>query len=371
MEELDAVGDRQLYVGTPHIEDTIYNTLENDRSFNVLKKLVWRDEAHTVPQCPEMHSIEWIEEKQRKNRAGHFKSQYLLIPARSVEAQFSFDRVNVTNDALVESDWETRVSIRGQRSVFYIGDEEVVDIRAYWDPASGLKNRDDSVIAVVAKTCDDSVHVVHVEALPAAEGNDYDAQCHVVLDVCRRHFVNEVLVETNFNPILESQLKKYAKERRGRRLRVRGVRRTTATRKMDFIADTLDALMRTGLLCVNEQVLGTDFKNQLESFPFGRHDDILDAIAGAVDELIPTRVRGEAWMVEPKFIGGEIDMNIAPSENSDRMECLIIAAVGRGGQSVIEIHEIERNWKDGFSGLRKREFPQTVEVGGAFAEILD
>jgi hypothetical protein len=49
---------------------------------------------------------------------------------------------------------------------FWINDEQIKSIKAYWDAASGLRNRDHSVVAVAARTYSDNVYVVACEALP-------------------------------------------------------------------------------------------------------------------------------------------------------------------------------------------------------------
>lgn len=303
---LTSLGNQILAIGTPHHEETVYRWFECEQGFETRKWPVWIDYglATQCPQAPDLYDPQtktyqdeaWIARKEKANTTGRFQSQYLLIPAKAYEAQFDANMLHQFAGHVVVDETELDESeFRDAQPVFYIEDGEtrtrIKDIRAYWDSASGLRNRDNSVIAIVGKSETNDVYILDIRALPPIDldnGTRFAPQMEVLLNACRENFCNTVYVETNFSMTLAAELRAYAKTKRAK-VRVRETTRTSKQNKIEFIASVIEPLMKVGRLYIHEDAF-KEFKYELEEFPNGRRDDRLDAVAGAIAELVPTRV---------------------------------------------------------------------------------
>lgn len=288
--ELTSIADeRWIYVGTPHDEDTIYNEMI-DSGYELYRRPVWNPDG--LPAWPERHDENWIRQKEKDNTTGRFKSQYLLIATAVYEAQFDWELVHEYDCEIEVSNWDFQETNRGQEPVWYIGGEPIRQIVGYWDPATGLENRDDSVFAVLIKTVNNNVYVHSTRDLsPVSRTTGFDKQCQEVIDDCENYLVRKVWVEKNFSWTLANELKTVARDRKNKRLRIEESQRTRGQNKQEFIAEAIEPLMKTGKLYVHERVAQGKFRRQLESFPNGRQDDFTDAVAGAIYELKKSRTR--------------------------------------------------------------------------------
>jgi hypothetical protein len=302
---LNSMGSRFLYIGTPHDEDTIYDDLEYHRGYVTKKWSVWKrmptKDTPGIPQAPdfiqngEAHDEKWIADKEL-GTTGTFKSQFLLIPAKAYEAQLDPELLVEFEDEVVCDEYD--LDERTGKPTFYIGNQVIKDIRAYYDPASGLASRDNAVIAVAAKTAGNDVYLLAATTLPPVDkalDRPFTPQMKKLLDVLADHHCTTVNVEANgIGFTLDAELRSYARERR-RKLRIRPSTRTSRQNKKMFIAETIEPLMKVGRLYVHRSLMNPrhPFMTELSGFPNTRKDDHVDAVAGAINELMPSRALGD------------------------------------------------------------------------------
>lgn len=289
MREARAMADAHLVIGTPHDEDTLYDTLENKWGYITRKWPVYKDDG--TPQWPEIRGEEWIESMRmgadgEPATMGWFKSQYLLIPAKAYETLMSWENITEYQDAMERAPSYLGDSENPQGAVWWIGDDEIVDAKAYWDPASGLQCRDDSAVMLACVTRDGKVLLHDGEILPSNSGQkgDYSKQIFAVLNFCKKNHIRKIYVESNHAPHLSFELRKLAESERVR-VQVFATTRKSTQNKRFFIANALEPLVKSNRLWVHKNVLKTKFKEQLNAFPNTRSDDCIDAAAGAIHEL--------------------------------------------------------------------------------------
>lgn len=289
VEEMTSVADRHLYVGTPHSDETIYDHLMFEQRYLYYSRPVYDPDG-----TPAWHPEEWIERKRRSRTEGTFKSQYLLVPARNYETLID-PRQLVPYEEELSIDPVRTDPLRPQQPLYWIDGRRVRSLTAYWDVASGLKGKDNSVVAVAALTDDNEVYVVDIVKLPEidlSQRNRFEPQLLVVIEAMRRNLCNSIHVEASLTNNLASDLKALASSK-NIRLSVRETTRTRSQNKLSFIADTLEPLIKSNRLHVLPWMLDKqrcEFVSELERFPNGRRDDHLDAVAGAIHELSPRRV---------------------------------------------------------------------------------
>lgn len=304
VEEMNTMCDRILAFGTPHHYETIYRYLTDELNFVVRKWAAEKPDGS--PQAPDFkpkgrfHDAAWLAWKKSTMSSGKWRSQYLLDPVsleRSVLdpamlIQFSANAIIEVGDGNLRDEDD----IRHGQPVFFvrIGSEivELKDMVAYFDPASGLRNRDNAVISVLGKSITNDVYILDQEVLPGLDlesGKPNRGQLLALLDVMKRNFCNTVIVEDNAAKHLAPELRGIAAER-GAKVRVKTMTRTSTMQKDKIIADYIEPLLASGRLFIKE-TLYSDFAKEMRAFPKGRHDDRLDSVAGALMDITPTRVR--------------------------------------------------------------------------------
>lgn len=290
-QEMMSMSDHHLFVGTPHSEETIYNHLQYTLGFETLKLPVWETEG--VPAWPEERGIEWIKDKENSMTSVKFRSQFLLIPERSTESLIDVRLVKIFTDQMLPDPYQVTMwnAMKASAPIYYIGEDKIVDLRAYWDVASGFQGKSDSVIAAVARAITGNYYVIDLEILPSViEANDFSRQCDAVLDFCKRNVINSVLVEKNLKPTLGNELKLRAIDRR-HKIAVKDSIRTRFEHKHEFIASMIEPIVKTSRMHVTSKVWkDTPFKQQLSDFPKSKLDDCIDAVAGAIHALSPPGV---------------------------------------------------------------------------------
>lgn len=296
VDEAVSVTDNYLYIGTPHapLEETIYTYLE-EQGFEFYRRPVRNPDGS--PAWPERHPEEWIAKKEKRLSTGLFKSQYLLIPSRPHEVLIDSKNFPTYSGGLSLDAMRKNYSnpFRGGQPIYWINGEKVTDIKAYWDTASGLKGRDNSVVAVCALTVENHIYVADLVKLPPYDFSlelRYGPQLMVVIEAMQRNFCNSIYVEASVLNNLASDLRKMAAEK-NIRLAVNETTRGSVVNKQMFIANMIEPLYKTQNLFMADWMLDrsrSDFVKEVESFPKGKHDDHLDAIAGAIHELNPRRV---------------------------------------------------------------------------------
>lgn len=324
-QEIFNLAPRRLFVGTPHHEETIYNIFD-DPKLNVyaLRLPIYKDDG--TPRWPEHHDEEWIEEKKAEATTGVWQSQYLLIPTRAFEAYFDVEMINRCGthlngqgtDTFIQPDEIRMKHVNSSAPLLWLFNNElregdgkwlkVSDLRAFWDPATGQRNRDSSVIAIAAKTEDEDIYVLECEALPPATPEQgMKSQMNRLLELMNRHCCNRVTVETNFMWNLASELKDYARSRH-QRVIVDAYHRTSNTNKKEFIAQTIEPPLHAGRFWCHRRFLISQAKNgflaEFNDYPESKHDDHLDAVAGVVDLLRGQKAKPNPYELNRGFISG-------------------------------------------------------------------
>lgn len=291
--ELVSMSENLFFVGTPHHEDTIYNFLYYEQAYNRLRIPVWDEDpenpGNMIPAQPERHDLKWCLNKKARLSTPKWESQFLLIPRAAYEVQIDPALLRPYEDTLtVDYDAPPDKRTRKQQPEFYLNRERIMDIRAYWDPASGLRNRDHSVLSICGRTDKRNVYLIHIETLPPIDFESLERfrpQMERILQVLKKYHCNNVCVEKNFSMTLATELKLFA-EKQGSRVVVRETTRKASQKKQEFIADQLEPLISGGRFWVPRWVYEkSKFRNELQSFPNSKHDDHLDATAGAIAEL--------------------------------------------------------------------------------------
>jgi clan AA aspartic protease (TIGR02281 family) len=154
-----------LYIGTPHAFDTIYAEHPRDdiadhipflQNFKTLRLPIYDD--HGLSRWPEKFNVEKINDIH--DRVGHarFQSQMMLKPFNINNSYLDPTLVRFYDDSLIYTK-EMRQT--------YLGDEKIISLRAWWDPALSTGKGDKSVIAVIAVDEDGHFYInVEINLVP-------------------------------------------------------------------------------------------------------------------------------------------------------------------------------------------------------------
>lgn len=295
----------QLYVGTPHHWYTIYakdarkDIGENAPFLKAFKRLVL-PVLDKLGQSlwPERFSSEMIEAIRLKTGNNHFKSQMLCQPVNISDSRFNFDDLNVY-------DCELDYREAGGEAILKLDGQRLVSASAWWDPAFGSRNGDQSIVAIVFT--DESgrywlhdLQIIKIDersSLPEA-----DQQCLKVAEILSNNYVPLIAVENNgLGKFLPGILRKTL----GEQVVGCAVKEIASRRPKNIrIQEAFDVVLAAKALNVHAQVLQNGFLRQFQEWtPGNRHgpDDILDAVAGALS-LEPVRIkrkfggRHQGWM---------------------------------------------------------------------------
>jgi predicted phage terminase large subunit-like protein len=299
--EFTELAKRIIYVGTPHSRDTIYKDLEQQGA-KILRLPVYEDTpTGRVLAWPERFDEAEIERRKTGKPLAVFESQYLLIPEDISQTLLPID---LRHSYKLEIDHADIPQGKGEPlHLAKIGDKRLVDLLAYWDPASGLAGRDDSVLAILARDEDDNTYVHRCIVLaPVHPDRGYDDQCDRIITECRHHGVPKLLIEQQANQVLANEVKK-AGNRQRHKIDVKRI--TNTSNKVIRIAMALEPVMSAGRLYVHEQAeTDSPFLGQCRDFPAcvkrSSKDDAIDAVAGGIEHLtkLPT-----TWLRQSDRIG--------------------------------------------------------------------
>ena len=294
--EFGKLSNKILCVGTPHTEKTIYNYLEDvgyitkkipvirtkekqmaDSTTEDEEYLAWQNH----PQ--KMFTHKWLEQQRNETTEGDFNSQYMLVPMSTYQPLVQLDKINYYDKEFV---WNYISQPFGNYITdCKLGDRNIQRICSSWDVATGLKGRDNSVLSVCAKDDNNNVYVHDLKVLSAVgEDRSFEHQCREVIATCAKHKVGHVFVEENFSATLASELRRVARELK---LAINVIPKFRSQNKLNFIAQTLEPVIKIGRLYVHKKVKEeTPFLDELQSFPRrNQKDDCIDATAEAISHL--------------------------------------------------------------------------------------
>jgi phage terminase large subunit-like protein len=286
MAEFMTIAKKQrTYIGTPHAVDSIYTHLQ-ELNYPCLR-IAW--EKDIWPNHPDkLFTVEWAERYKAQNATWKWNSQYLLIPDSPNTALIDANMINRYSDELQTQEiWNA--SDNTTNWLVEMQSKRVVDFAAYWDPATGLAGRDNSVFAVVYKDIDNNVYLHSLTILPPKSTHDgYKQQCERIVAKCAELSIARVIVEGTQTDTLDTELKKAAKEKS---VWIHIIKKPRTGNKTKFIAEHLEPLVHSKRFYAHSSVPHTFFL-ELNDFPNGRHDDCIDATAGAIANL-----RGDVMML--------------------------------------------------------------------------
>lgn len=283
--EMNAIGEEHLYVGTPHAKDSIYTFLKN-AGYELLHIPIYTGEQLAWPNHPEnKFNWEWIELTRNTSPKWYFNSQYLLIPDAPDASTIHSERIARYD---FELDFSKRPTLDGKL---------IVDMGAYWDPASG--HRDKSTFAILFKTEDNDVYLHRLIILPRITDKEgFKPQCRAIAKTCEDTRIGKVTVEQSVSPVLHTELTQTAAEMKIR-LRVR--KEPRSMNKEKYISIHLEPLVHSGRLHAHHSVPSTFFQ-ELEDFGSSKHDDCIDAVSGAVAQLRGDRI---VWNTNFDYTGAQ------------------------------------------------------------------
>tara|TARA_R100001443_G_scaffold3740_2_gene11586 strand:- start:4666 stop:6093 length:1428 start_codon:yes stop_codon:yes gene_type:complete len=281
--EFGKIAKRILLVGTPHSEDSIYRHCKSIGYDKELKIPVYNKEGELAwPDHPEnMFTWEWLERIKNESTEGDFKSQYLLIPAKTYDTLIDLNKIKVYDEELTYQHLPQPMG--NYIPIVRIGENQIQRMVASWDPALGLRGRDDSVLAVTCRDVNGTVYVHDTIELSGAKDKEFDQQCEEIIRACDKYKIGHVYLEENFSPTLKTELKRKILERKKKIVVIGEFRNSN---KLNFLAQTLEPIIKVGKLKIHKRVAEHGkFMNQLEEFPYNKMDDFIDATAMSISKL--------------------------------------------------------------------------------------
>jgi len=294
--EFGKLSKQILMFGTPHHEQSIYLHLQDigylEKKIPVIRTRTVKQEDSTDkvenylawPDHPEeMFSYNWLDQQKRETTEGDFNSQYMLIPQTTYQPLIDLDKINYYEEEL---EWSSISQPFGNYiTACRLGKRNITRLVGAWDVASGLKNRDQSVLSICARDEDGNTFVHDLKVLSAVDEatKDFKIQCREVILACAYHKLSHIIVEENFSATLAAELRRTAKEMK---VFVNIVPRFRTTNKKVFIAQTIEPIIKVGRLYVHKKVdKDTPFMDELQAFPRNKKDDCIDATCEAINYL--------------------------------------------------------------------------------------
>ena len=288
-----------LYIGTPHTQDTLYNTVDGFlKNWPMLKIPVLNRFGQS--NWPEKYSLEKIEQMKKQTSPTKFQSQMMLNAVQTAEAHLDARRLIFYDDELSYHEANDSATLK-------IGNTQMVSVSCWWDPAFGANGGDNSVIACVFTDADGHYYLHRLKYLkvpPQAEAAGF--QCREVVKFIHDNHLPAVHLETNgigkFLPALLRQELNRAK------LACAVIEEVSRHHKQDRILSAFEVPLMNGALSIHTSIKQMSFLDELQDFnplaPKG-HDDALDAVAGCL-LAEPVRLKRNVFapLVHQKWHGG-------------------------------------------------------------------
>lgn len=309
------VTGRVLFVGTPHVTQTIYNQADGTDDGGAvsphasrLTVPVFKDTKGEYPNItgvsmwPTRFTVEYLLQIQKQQPKGRFLSQFMLIPTQAEEAYLDTDQLRVYQSHI-------KFGYANMTAFASIDDVRLISVTSWWDP-SGAKGKDDSVFAIVFADAKGHYWIPRLEKLSGS----IDEQAQRVRDVAIEFELPIINVETNTIGYWAADV--LLRECRGYDIGVNGIH--VIKNKQLRIIEGFEGPLSSGAVHIHESVLETPFVQQLTDFsPNGQarsgHDDFIDAPASAILEQ-PIRI-GKGGT-----IGDRERMRWAETINNDQIQ---------------------------------------------------
>jgi len=235
-----------------------------------------------IPIFPERFSHEYLNRLRAAQGAYIFSCQYLNDPKPNEDKIFDYRQVNFTKFPKVP---------KGTRLLKF----------TCCDPAiSTTKRADPTVITTMAVNCDGEMFITRIRR----GWWNPDEIIDNLLDIIKRDNPSRCGIETTaFQRVLKHYLDKESKAR-GIYFKVEEIRRNTSVHKEQRI-ESIQPYVKNGLLHVvddpdNLNENSMELLDELDQFPFGKFDDILDTIADCIS-IHRKPSKGQAKKVEYSY----------------------------------------------------------------------
>ncbi len=278
-----------LYIGTPHTQETLYDTTDGLlKDWPVLKIPVLNKKGES--NWPEKYPVSKLEEIKKSTGLIKFQSQMMLKAIQASEAHLDVRR-------LLFYDEELSYHEANESATLKIGNIQMASVSCWWDPAFGANGGDNSVIACVFTDTNGHYYLHRIKYLkvpPQVEAAGF--QCREVVKFIRENHLPAIHLETNgigkFLPALLRQELNCAK------LACSVIEEISRRHKQDRILSAFEVPLMNGALSVHTSIKQTSFVDELQDFnPFAPkgHDDALDAVAGCL-LAEPVRLKRNAFV---------------------------------------------------------------------------
>ncbi|KAA0583892.1 phage terminase large subunit [Azospirillum sp. B21] len=289
-------GGAQLYVGTPHAQDSLYAEETDDGSppfldgFERLVLPVYTEDkdGKRTYTWKERFGEAHVARIRKSTGPNKFTSQMLLRPVSVADGMLDVAKLGRYDAELVY-----REALG--RAVLTLDGVRMVSASCWWDPAFARleadgkgKGGDGSVVAVVFGGADKQFYlhrVLYLTVDPRLEETEADQQCRQVSCLLADNHLSSIHIEINglgrFLPgLLRERL-------RHDRLAIGVVEQTSRKPKAQRITEAFNALMADRRLLAHRSVWDTPLIREMRDWrPDGRYrgpDDGLDAVAGCLN----------------------------------------------------------------------------------------
>lgn len=275
----------QIYVGTPHIYDTIYRTTKTDDcdayldEFNDLRIPVLNENSESV--WPERFDISEIKAMKRQVGPNKFASQMMLEPVNIAEGRLNPDLLQFYDGVLNY----TEVM---QKPILSLNGKRLISCSSWWDPAFGSAGGDASVWAVIFTDEDGDYYLHHIDYIrtsPNSMDDEATQQCKMIAALLKQFYVPSVTVEINgIGKFLPAILRREIRQS-GHAASV--IEHASRIPKAQRIIEAFDAVMAAQALHVSKTVKQSPFMTEIREWRpihLNGRDDGLDAVAGALSQ---------------------------------------------------------------------------------------
>jgi hypothetical protein len=310
----------KLFVGTPHAQDSIYNSV-NAKVASKIPPFLSGYKRLELPLLDDMGRSRWperfpdhaIEGIRTRTSSAKFESQMMLRPRNFGDARLDSELIDFYDDELLytETCGQARLSLNGRR---------LVSASCWWDPSFGTPEKGDSSVIAVVFSSEDGFYWLHRIAYlkhnPEILG-EVDAAtqlCRQVVAFAAEFYVPSVTIETNgLGRFLPGLLRV---ELRNQNESCAVIEHTSRQQKDLRIIDGFEAILAAQRLRAHSSVLKTPFLSEMNEWRPGAHaaDDGLDAVAGCLSSQ-PVRL--------PRILKG---LESAPGRKSWRYGSDILVA---------------------------------------------
>jgi hypothetical protein len=279
-------GGLQLYAGTPHCVDTIYDDSPNEKEkHNLLqgfqRLVIPLVDVNGRSNWPERFPENCIDDLKRQTGPSKFQSQMMLRPAEDDDVRLDPSQIVQYEANLVRRESNGRLMLM-------IGERQMVSAVGWWDPAYGSPEKGDaSVVAAVFIDGDgcywlqDLRYLVH-DAAVREDIDEATQLCRQVVDFARDLHLPSITIETNglgrFLPaILQREMRAHSCE-------CRVIEHVAYRNKDQRILDALDPVLAAGALKAHARIWNTPFIGEMRDWRPGRNgrDDGLDAVSSCI-----------------------------------------------------------------------------------------